>query len=166
MTALPASKPADGNLKALWVATIADTSNPTAVELTAGTVVDLSCYLTGLTPSVDEAVVTDDRICSRQSFEQQGREKNGMEIAYVYRAQEPASATNKAQTTLRNGTAGFIVLRWGLAYETAVAAAQIVDVYPSTCGVQGKMPGDANSILQIKQKLFITGPVVRDAVVA
>jgi hypothetical protein len=163
---LPASTPADGNLKALWVVTMADPENPTVAELTAGSVVDLSCYLTGLTPSVDQAAVTDDRICSRQTFEQPGREKNGLEVMYVYRGQEPVSATNKAQTTLRSGTAGYIVSRWGLDFETAIAAGQIVDTYPVTCGVQDKKPGDANSILQINQKMFITGPVNRDVVVA
>jgi hypothetical protein len=166
MTTLPASKPADGNLKALWVATIADTQNPTSAEMLAGTVVDLSCYLTGLTPAVDQAEVTDDRLCSRETFTQPGRKKNTLEAMYIYRAQEPLSATNKAQSTLIEGTAGYIVARWGMSYETAMAATQIVDVWPVTCGVQNKAPGDANSILVINQRFFVTNQVIRDAVVA
>lgn len=163
----PTSIPADGNLRAAWVPAIADTANPTTTELNAAGAVDLSCYLTGdgYSPSTDEQVITDDRICSRQTYEQPGRYQDQLEVKYVYRAQEPLSATNKAFTTLKRGTAGYIVTRWGTAYETAWAAGQIVDVMPAKAGVQMKNPPEANSILNVSQKIFITGEQKRDVAV-
>lgn len=166
-TPIPASTPSDGNVKATWVPAFADPANPTVSEIEAAGAFDVSCYLTGdgLNPGADEQTVTDPRLCSRQDFEQPGRLTDSLEVGYVYRAQEPLSATNKAFTTLKRGTAGYLVLRWGLAYETAWATSQIVDVYPAKCGVQRKQQPEGNSILKVMQKMFVTGEVERDVVV-
>jgi hypothetical protein len=163
----PVSNTADGNLKVLWVTTIADTSAPTVTELTAGTVIDLSCYLTadGFTPGTDEQVINDDRLCSTQTFEQVGRFMDSLQIAYVYRAQDVAGTDNKAFHTLKRGTAGYVVTRWGQTHSDAVASTDVVDVYPATCGQQRKNPPEANSVLRITQKIFVTGAVQRDVAV-
>lgn len=161
----PASVPADGALKVAWVPTIADTDNPTVAELTAGGVVDLSCYLAagGFTPGTDEQVITDDRLCSRQTFERPGRYTDSLELMYVHNPDSPGN--NVAYTTLTYLTTGYIVTRWGVAYETAFTAGDIVDVIPAQAGIQRKSPPEANSVLKVAQKIFITGAVERDAVV-
>lgn len=163
----PVSIPADGNLLVLWVPAIAIPAAPTVSELSAGTVIDLSGYLTGdgYSPSTDEQTVTDDRLNSRQTYEQPGRFTDSLEIAYVYRQQDAAATDNKAFVTLKRGVTGFIVERWGKAFETAVAASDVVDVKPAKCGIQRKVPGEANSILRLNQKIFITGAVQRDVAV-
>lgn len=163
----PASVPADGNLKVAWVATIADPANPTAGELTAGSVVDLSCYLTatGFNPATDEQTITDDRLCSRATFERPGRHTDSLEVTYVFNPDSPAD--DEAYQTLAYLEEGFLALRWGVPYETAFAAADIVDVYPIQCGIQRKQPPTANSVLMAVQKLFIPSPgVQRDVAVA
>lgn len=164
---VPASVPSDGNLRTYWVPVLADPAAPTLAELNAAGSVDLSCYLTGsgYTPSLDEAAVTDDRLCSREDFERPGRIKNGLALQYVYRPQEPVAATNKAFTTLKHLTAGYVVSRWGMPYETAFATTQVVDVLPVQCGVQDKMPPEGNSVLKIGQKMFVTGKAQRDVAV-
>lgn len=162
----PVSIPADGSLKVVWVPTIADVENPTQAELTAGSVVDLSCYLTadGFTPGTDEQTITDDRLCSRQTFEQPGRFTDTLEITYVH---NPDSAGNNvAYTTLPRGTTGYVVARWGVDFEDALATGDIVDVYPAKAGVQRKAPPEANSVLKTMQKIFVTGAVQRDVTVA
>ncbi len=162
----PASVPNDGNVKVAYVTTIANTAAPTVAELTAGSTKDLSCYLTaeGLTPGTDEQVTPDDRLCSRQTFERRGRFTNTMEIGYVH---NPTSAPNNvAYTTLDPGVSGYLVVRWGTAYETAFAAGDIVDVYPITAGEQRKSPPTANSVLTAMQKLFVTNTVQKDVTVA
>lgn len=164
---VPASIPADGNLRSAWVPALADPANPTLAELNAAGAVDLSCYLSGggYTPGVDEQAIVDERVCSRQTFEQPGRVQDTLTIGYVYRPQEPVSATNKAFTTLKHLTSGYIVERWGQAYEDAWAAGQIVDVKPAKCGVQMKQPPESNSVLRVNQKIFIVGKVERDVAV-
>ena len=66
------STPADGNTKVVFVPTLADAAAPKVAELTGASAIDLSCYLTGsgLSPSIKEDVVTDERLCSTQTYEQ------------------------------------------------------------------------------------------------
>lgn len=167
-TPAPASVLADGNLRVFWVPAIANTSAPTTVELNSASAVDLSYYLTpdGYVPGGDEAAVVDDRLASTQTFERRGRTSETLSLRYVYRPQEPASGTNKAYTTLLVGTAGFVVARWGMDADTAWAAAQRVEVLPSECGIQRKEPPEANGVLKVSQRIFVTGEMKRDAVVA
>ncbi len=163
----PIANLADGFLKVLWVPALTSTTAPTATQLTAVGTVDLSCYLTadGFSPGTDEQSITDDRLCSTQTYEQPGRYSDSLEIMYVFRAQDPSAADNKAYSTLARGVAGFVVVRWGLDYSTAIIAAQRVDVMPATCGIQKKQPPEANSVLKISQKIFITGSVQRNVAV-
>jgi hypothetical protein len=164
---VPTSIPADGSLKVLWVPTLDDPSEPTITEVTAVTVVDLSCYLTadGWTPATDEQVSNDDRLCSRQTFERVGRFTDSLQLTYVYQAQEPAATDNKAQSVLRHKELGFIVARWGMDFEPAVEVGDIVDVYPAECGVQQKQPPEANGRQKIMQKIFIRSNTRRDVAV-
>jgi hypothetical protein len=162
----PASFPADGSLKVLWVPTIAVVTAPTVAELTAGSVKDLSCYLTaeGFTPATEEQAISDDRLCSRQTFERRGRFQDTLDLAYIY---NPASAPdNQAYIALAPGTLGYVVARWGVAFETAIAATQIVDVMPAECGIRKKQPPTASSVLTVGQKIFIRAGVQRDVAVA
>jgi hypothetical protein len=163
----PASVLADGNLKVAWVPAIADPEHPTVAELTAGGCIDLSCYLTsdGFAPTADEGTVTDDRLCSRQTFEKPGRITDKLDLKYVYQGQAPTAADNKAKTTLLHLTAGFVVSRWGAAFETDFAADDIVDAYPAQCGKQMKQPPEANGVLKISQKIFVSNTIAEDVAV-
>lgn len=160
------STPADGNVKVAFVPTIADPAAPTTAELTAAGVVDLSCYLTadGWTPGLDEQTITDDRLCSTQTFEQPGRAARSLTVKYI---ENPGSATdNKAYTTLVPGTSGYFVQRRGKPFDTAFAAADVVDVWPVTAGKYDPQPPEANSVLKVAQKMFVTGTVEQNVAVA
>lgn len=163
MTA-PISILGDGNVKVSWVTTITNQAAPAITELNATSSVDLSCYLTadGLTTGSDEQGVTDDRLCSTQTYEKPGRFSDTLELMYVYQPQVPAAADNKAFFTLVQLTSGFIVIRWGKAYTSAYAAADRVNIYPSQCGVQREQPPEANSVLKIAQKIWVSGQVRRN----
>jgi hypothetical protein len=156
------STPADGNQKVLLVPAIADLEAPTVTELTAAGVVDVSCYLTGdgFTPSLSEQVITDERLCSKQTFEQPGRSQYGLEVVYIDNTNAPNAATdNKAKETLEPGTAQYLVVRRGKDFESAIATGDKVTIYPIKPGKYNEMPGEANSVLKIGQKLFVTGEV-------
>lgn len=156
MPDIPESMPSDGTLKVTFVAAY----DGLVASVTGGT--DLSCYLTqdGWNPTTDEATVVDSRLCSKQDFEQPGRITESLEVTYVFNTLDEDA--DEARSTLAQGTVGFLVVRWGQDFDTAYAAAQEVDVYPVKAGVQRKQPPEQNSVHKIMQKLFITGPVIRD----
>ena len=165
---VPGSVLSDGAVRAVWVPALANVLAPTLAELNAASGVDLSCYLTptGFAPSTEEAAVDDQRLCSREDFESPGRIKNGLELTYVYDPQNKTPAENRAYTVLKRLTRGFCVVRWGVPFENAFAANDLVDVYPTICGDQRKQPPEANSTLKVMQKMFIRATVRRDVPVA
>lgn len=161
-----------GNESVIFVATIADPEAPTVAELTAVTSVNVSCFLTGFAPQVSQESAEDIRLCSEQIFEDPGDVQVSIDnIEYVYYPQATApAATNKAYELLKNGTTGYLVDRRGLNARTvAIAAAQLVDVYPVRLGEQARMPldpGQQGGKFRITQKPFVTGPYYYDSVVA
>ena len=163
------SIPADGNKLVLVVPAIADVDAPTIAELTAASVVDISCYLTGdgWSPSKEQASIADERLCSTETFERPGRKTRGLEVTYIDNTNSPYEAEfNKAVDTLVEGTDHYIVTRRGLPYEQPLAAGQIVEIWPVTAGEQREVPEEANSVTRTIQKLFVRGPVRRVAVAA
>lgn len=157
------SYPVDGNTLVKIVSAIADTAAPkVATELNAGSSVDISCYLTagGYKPSLSEQVITDERLCDSQSFEQKGRSQRGLDVEYIDNTNTANAATlNKAKDTLVPGTPMFIVVRTGMPYTTALAAGQKVSVYPVTPGEYSELAPEANSVFKIAQKMFVTNTV-------
>lgn len=162
--ARPTAIAADGNIRAVFATTLT-TSAPTTSQLNAAT--DISFYLTpdGLTPSVDEQEITDDRLADTATFENKGRVKYSLgSLKYVI---NPASPSNNiAYTSLAPNTAGFIVIRWGVANATAWASSQIVDIWTVLLGSQIKLPPEANSVLHCQQKVFTTNTTSFDVAVA
>lgn len=158
MADLP-STPADGNVKVVWVPTIADPDAPTVSEVTGAGAEDVSCYLTGAgwNPGLSEQTVTDERLCSTETFEQVGRSQRTLTIQYI---DNPTSATdNVAFETFVPGTTGYFVVRRGESYDTELASADVVDVWPVAAGQYSPLPPEANSVLKVDQKMFVTGAV-------
>lgn len=154
------STPADGNVSVLIVDAIADPTAPTVTELTDAAVVDISCYITsdGYSPSLDEQVISDERLCSTQVFEQPGRFTRSLDLTFIDNTNSDNEATdNEAKDTLVPGSTHFLVLRRGIAFDTAYAADQKVWVTPIKCGQYQELPPEANSVLKTMQKEFITG---------
>lgn len=163
---LPTSVPSDGTMRIDFVPTIANRNAPTVAELTATGAQELAGYITGdgWAPSGEQATVSDERIATLQTFEQPGRKTKSLQVTYVH---NPDSATNnEAYLTLAEGTTGFIVTRAGVPRAQAYAATDILDIWPVTCGEPMKQWNGANSVHTVTQKLFVTGDVVIDAVVA
>jgi len=164
---VPVAVTSDGNVKVVFVTTLADPANPTVAEATAVSAVDLSCYLTndGLAPSTDESNITDARLCSRQVFEDIGQFTDKLQVKYIYRQQEPEAADNQAFIVLKRGVIGYVLVRWGTPFEPDLAATDIVDVMPVTCNVQQKQTPADNEKLKIMQNLLITNTVQRDVAI-
>ena len=166
MTEIP-STPADGNALVLLVSTFAGTDAPKVTETASA--VDISCYLTasGWKPSLAEQVTTDERLCSTETYEQPGRSTNSLEIEYIDNTNsENDTEFNKAKDTLVPRAPQFILTRTGKPYATPLAVGDKVKIYPIKPGQYNELPPEANSVLKIGQKLFVTGPVSRVAMVA
>ncbi|GAA1337135.1 hypothetical protein [Arthrobacter roseus] len=163
MAELP-STPADGNVLVKLIPAVADMDAPKLTELNAAGATDISCYLTsdGYTPGVDQAGVPDERLCSTQIFEQPGRVTNSLNLTYIDNTNAPNELTdNMAKTTLISDSTHVLLVRRGVPYEDALAAGQTVTLWPIKAGIQHELPPEANSVLKISQKQFVTGPVAR-----
>lgn len=168
---VPAGIPADGTVLVKWVPAFADPTAPKlATEANAAGALDLSCYLdaSSFGYNNDQDTVDDNRLCAKTSYEIPGRSKWSLEqFLYTYDVQNPASIANKAYATLVPGTSGFLMVRWGKDVDLVpLAAAQVVDVVPVTLGAQVKQKPEANSMLKVAQKFFVSGPIEFDKALA
>lgn len=162
------STPADGNVAVWLVPAIADTTAPALTELSAAGAVDISCYLTsdGYTTSLDQQVISDERLCSTETFEQPGRVSRTLSVTYIDNTNSPNEATaNKAKDTLVPGSVHYVVVRRGKAFDTPLAAGDKVTVTPVKAGQYDDVAPEANSVLKTTQKLFITERTQSDVAV-
>lgn len=163
------STPADGNTLVLVIPEVADLKAIKLSEVTAPGVLDISCYLTGggYTPSLDEQVVADERLCDTETRESPGRHTRGLDLTYIDNTNAPdAVDINKAAETLLPGSRHVIFVRRGLSYEDPLAAGQLYTAYRVTEGQQNELPPESNSVFKISQKQFVNGSAVRVPLVA
>lgn len=156
---VPTGQASDGYGLVLWVPTIADPTEPTVAELTAGTVVDITYSLVGdgFRRDTTENEITVNRYTLKEQLGLPGTTVNTLELQYV--------TGSPADEELTPGLQGFIVQRLGIANETAIAAAQTVDVLPVITGIQRKVAPTTNTELQKVQKMFIRAQVLDDVAV-
>lgn len=154
----PQSVISDGNVGVLWVPTIADPDNPTVAELTGGSVVDLTCYLTdaGWNPNLQEDTATDNRLCSRENFARPGRKTYNIPLIYTSNPDDPTE--DEAALTLLEDTEGYLVDRRGVPYEQTYATGDIVTVYPVVLGTQADSQPTANTPLTVMQNAYLRPP--------
>jgi hypothetical protein len=173
----PAGVEGEGNVKVAFLPAIADVEAPSlAGDLAAA--IDLSCYVTGdgFTPGGTQEEKSDRRLCSRQTFGAPGAITYTIgELTYVYDPQDPSNTglENEAYSELTPDRVGFIMVRFGIAFETDWAAAQIVDIYPAIMGAQFKNPpvaaaagGGGTSKLTVRQTPYVSGPASLDVALA
>lgn len=162
---IPESVTAEGNVKAIFVPTLATDS---AALLNAG--VDISCFLMpdwdGATPAQNTG--DDRRFCSKQTFDRLGRVKWTLApLTYTYLPQElgtPGHAANAVYEALAEGNTGLVFIGYGLDPAVDVVASDIGDIMPVACGVQGKAARGADEFapLTVTQTLAVTGIVRQD----
>ena len=161
---VPAGLPSDGQALILFVPAIANPAAPTVSELTAGTVKKLTYSATGDGYKHDVTInkVRANRFTLPQEIQYDGTIVDDITITYAY----TNTAGDVVRLALPTGTTGFVVERWAVANETAVAAAQIVDVIPIRASIPLKDAPVRNQELTRTQVLNVTGTVFRDVTVA
>lgn len=167
---MPLTIPPGVDAEARINAIFSPTNSLSAASLSGAAAVELTCYLTKgtLGMSADTETGTDERECTSQVFEVLGKTTWTVnDLEYVWEPQAaPSSPTNKAYDTLKKGTTGFLVLRFGRDVDTAPAVGDKVWQIPVTLGAQvpKQREGNAAEKLKITQKVVVSGNVVQDAV--
>lgn len=161
----PLAVPTNGTMVARFLTAVTDPTEPTLAEVNAGSGIDLSCYLTGdgLSTETSENNIEDPRLCSKQIYESPGDYTDTLELTYVYNPE--SEDDDEARIALPRGTKGWIMLRWAVDSDQAMAAGDLVDLYPVTMGIQRKQTPSRNGVHRITQKPFVTGEVHRDVAV-
>ncbi|MEO5665515.1 MAG: hypothetical protein ABIR39_19795 [Nocardioides sp.] len=155
----------DGQTRVAFVPTIANIAAPTTAELNAGTLLQSTLIPAGLegfentTADVDNtslASTFDTKLPGRQSFSGTGlvlKKQDGTDTVFNL-----LSVPN---------TAGYIVIRDGVAESTAWAATNKVEVYPIRTAAHSTMGrGEANSLLRYRIPTPISAAPNLKAVVA
>lgn len=156
----------DGNTKATFVPAIASISAPSAgTELTAAGIVALENTVTddGLDISFDEGTVEGNVLASTQDFQSPGRSRAAITLTY-YRDSSPSS--DRMWSVMTRGTAGFLVVRRGVAAATAYAAGQKVEVYEVTCGERRPLAPERESYEKVELTLYASGTYSIESTVA
>lgn len=167
MSNIPAT-PADGNFRADLVSAIADPSAPKLTELDAVSTVKASCYFTkdGVAMTIDQATITDERLCSTQVFGQPGTKTFSLSLTGIDNTNTEFEATdNELVDALVEGSEWFLVLRRGKPYDEAYAVDDKVTVVPFKVGVKQAVPPEANSLIRSTWSAFITADVETDVAV-
>lgn len=167
---MPLTIPPGVDAEARINAIFAPTNSLSVATLNGATAVELTCYLTKgtLGISAETETGTDERECTAQVFEVLGKTTWTVnDLEYVWEPQAaPSSPTNKAYDTLKKGTTGFLILRFGKDVDTAPAVGDKVWQIPVALGEQAPKPREGNAAekLKIVQKVVVSGNVVKDAV--
>ena len=164
-TPIPAT-PIDGKMKVVVVPALADPSKPLLSELTAETVLDISCYLTadGWPLTTGQDSIADERLCSSQTYDIPGRKTSDNKTLTVIdnTNTELEDTANKAVETLYEGATGYFVVRRGLDYDVDFKEGQKVSVYPFRCGEKQYVANEANTTIRSTIPYGITGPWYTD----
>lgn len=167
---IPTWVAAEGNVKAVFVPSVADLSAPSAAVVNAG--VDVSCFLL---PDWDGPGGTQNkgeqrRFCSRETFDVLGRiKRNVAALSYTYNPQElgaPGGDGNEVYEALAEGNTGVLVVGYGLDPANPFAVGDVADLIPVEAGFQAKgaRGSDEFAPLTVTQELGVTGAVATDSV--
>lgn len=153
----------DGTTKVAFVTSIANINAPTAAELTAG--LDWTSRITpdGLKTDPTTADVNTSSLASTFDTNQPGRRSYVCEVTFK-RGTTPTD--DQPYTTLLYGTAGYLVVRRGVAYTTAFTTGDKVEVYPIACGEPQNIAPAANEVSKFMVPMKVTTDPATHAVVA
>lgn len=151
------STPADGNIKTVLVAAIADPAAPTVTELTGGSEVEISCYLTpgGFAFQIEQATITDERECDTITRAEPGRKTPTLQITGIDNTNSVVTDNALAEAMVE-GQTWYAVRRRGKAFDAAFAADDVVAVTEFKVGVASEVAADANSTTRTMWPTFVS----------
>ncbi len=154
---------ADGNTRVAFVPAIANIAAPTTTELNAGTLLQGTMTADGLN-GFEATTAEVDTTSLSSTFDTKSLGRDSFSNTMV-RLKKQTYGSDTIFTTLVRNTAGYIVIRRGIAETTAWASGQAVEVYPIVCGQTKFLAPTANSIQKYEVPTPITSaPNLRAAV--
>lgn len=163
---VPPGIDAEGAVKVAFVPTLANPAAPTLAAVNAVGALDISCYLTkdGFGVGADTTKGKDERLCTKEVYETLGATTWSIDkLVYVWNPQGGTTdVTNKAYALMKQGTQGFLVVRWGKDATSDFAANDVVDVFPVSLDAQVPQKPEANSKLKVEQAAVVSGKPQRD----
>ena len=155
---------ADGQVRVAYVPTIANNAAPTVAELNAGILLQSTLTADGLIGfEATTAEVDTTSLASTFNTKNIGRDDYS---GTMLRLKKQTLGADTIRNTLTRGTAGYVVIRRGLAETTSWASSQAVEVYPIICGRRKELTPTANSVLKYEVPTPITAAPSPDATVA
>jgi hypothetical protein len=157
--------PVDGKTRIAWVPAIANIAAPTVAELNAGLLLTYRVTRDGLmgyeptTNKIDNASIGDTFDITTVGTDSFG------DTALRLKRQTPL-AGDTAYTTLVKGAEGYIVIRRDVDRDTAWTAAQLCEVYPTTCGRRKRLAPEQNTVTRYEVPTMVSSEPDLDAVVA
>src|SRR5882762_7147488 len=127
---------ADGNTRVAFVGAIVNIALPTATELNLGILLQDTMTADGLVGfEATSAPVDTSPLSAQFDTAVPGRDSFSGTLLRL----KKQTATDTIFNTFVKGTAGFIVIRRGVASTVAWASAQPIEVYPVTCGREKRL---------------------------
>jgi hypothetical protein len=154
----------DGFTTVLWATVIANVHAPTVAELTAANDWTKRTTPDGLKTDATTADVVTSSLASTQDTNETGR--RGWALEWTLKRGPLGSADDAPYRTLTYKTAGFQIVRRGVAWGTAFATGQQVEVYPVRCGERMNIAPAANEIGKFTTPLKLIDEADANATVA
>lgn len=142
----------DGKTKVAWATAISSVSAPTVAELTAAQ--DFTTRVTpdGLKTDASTESVDTSSLASTFTTSEAGRRGYDIEVTFK-RGDTPTEDAPWA--TLKYKTYGFLIVRRGVAYDTAFSADQEIEVYPVVCGERQSAAPAANEVSKFVSPMML-----------
>jgi hypothetical protein len=143
----------DGKTMVVWASTVANVNTPTVAEITAG-----SDYTQRITPDglkTDASTETVDTSSLASTFTTQEVGRRGFDLEVTFKRGSTPNE-DSPYTTLTYGTHGYLIVRRAVAYTTAIAAGQTVEVYPVACGEPQQAAPAANEVMKFMSPMKLT----------
>lgn len=165
----PVKLSALGKGRIFWFPTLANPQAPKVAEAT----LNLTCVPdAGWEPTYEQSATSNVKYCSTAEYEIPGKGKwTGGTFVSEWDPQDPTdTAIYKHVVALAEGTRGYLGHSLGLGKDVGLAAGQIINsLYPVEWGAQVEVPIDPSNdgqLLQLQQRFFITGNVIKNVAVA
>lgn len=145
----------DGMVRVAFVPIIANISAPTSAEITAVGAIDLTPRLSpdGLSIGADTASIDNTKMNSTSNSQKAGRRSYTLSVTYVRGTDTGDTAVESALTYRANG---YLVVRRDIAYSTAFASSQKVEVYPVEVGEANPSAPGPDTLQTVEVPMMVT----------
>lgn len=131
---------------------VSDLSAITTSEISSGK--NISCYLTNVNATSEQAMIQDRRWCSSQVFEIPGEETNTLEVTYTFNLDTPTD--DEARLAMTQGTKGtFVRFLQKDDGDDTFADGDWYDAVDVECTKQRVVEGEDNALDRIVQRLAV-----------